>query len=92
MPNSLSSKKRVRQNATRKALNRWRSRNYREAVAAFQETLLHGTVEQAETELKALYKLLDQTASSGVLHKNTVSRYKSRLTTRFNARKAAKAA
>jgi small subunit ribosomal protein S20 len=88
MAHSLSAKKRVRQNLKRRAINRWRKRNVRDAVKQYLETLLHGTVEQAETQLKSLYKLLDQIAASGTIHKNAAARYKSRLTARLNARKA----
>ncbi len=91
MAHSLSAKKRIRQNASRRALNRWRSQRYRTAIKQFKETLLHGSVGEAETQLKALYKLLDQVASTPALHKNTASRYKSRLATRLNVIKAAAA-
>jgi small subunit ribosomal protein S20 len=88
MAHSLSAKKRIRQNASRRALNRWRNQRYRTAIKQFRETLLHGTVDEAETQLKGLYKMLDQVASTPALHKNTASRYKSRLANRLNAVKA----
>jgi small subunit ribosomal protein S20 len=62
---------------------------YRQSISLFRETLLHGTVEQAKEQLSGLYKLLDQVAASGTLHKNTAARYKSRLTARLNIRIAA---
>jgi len=92
MAHSLSAKKRIRQNESRNALNRWRRRNYREALKVYDETILHGTVEQAQVELTGLYKLLDRTAAKGTMHKNTASRYKSRLTAKFNHKKEAVAA
>ncbi|MFG0251356.1 MAG: 30S ribosomal protein S20, partial [Phycisphaerales bacterium JB038] len=46
MAHSLSAKKRIRQNATRKARNRWRKTNLREAVKAFAQAVQHGTVEE----------------------------------------------
>lgn len=92
MPNSLSAKKRVRQNTKRQAINRWRTTRVKTAIKGFRATVQHGDVGKAETELKALYKLLDQIAATGTLHKNTASRYKSRLTVRFNALKKSKAA
>lgn len=90
MANSVSAKKRVRQNAVRRARNRWRTGRVRAAVKDFRETLQRGELEPAEGKLKALYKLLDQIASTSTMHKNTASRYKSRLTVRLNAAKAAK--
>jgi len=91
MAHSLSAKKRIRQNVKAKALNRWRKRGYRSAIKTFEETILHGTVEQATTELSGIYKMLDQVASTSAMHKNTASRYKSRLTARLNAKRAAAA-
>lgn len=90
MAHSLSAQKRIRQNAKRKARNTWRKVAYRTAIKNFRETLLHGTNEQAETELKAIYTLLDQVASTPAMHKKTASRYKSRLTLAVNAKKAGK--
>ena len=89
MAHSLSAKKRIRQNATRRALNRWRKTQFRTAIKEYKETLLHGSVTDAETQLKGLYKMLDQVSAKGTIHKNTASRYKSRLTTQLNAKKAA---
>ncbi len=94
MPHSLSAKKRVRQNAKQRARNRWRKSRFRAAITEYRETLLHGTVEQAEQQLRGIYKLLDQVASTSALHKNTAARYKSRLAARLNRKKqeSAKAA
>ncbi len=89
MAHSLSAKKRIRQNLKRRALNRWLKTGYREQIKAYEETLLHGTVETATTELQAIYKSLDKVAAKGAIHKNTASRYKSRLTARLNTKKAA---
>jgi small subunit ribosomal protein S20 len=90
MANSPSAKKRIRQNATRRARNRWRKDRVRTAMKDFRAALLHGEVDKAEGQLNALYKLLDQIGSTTGLHKNTASRYKSRLTARLNAARAAK--
>lgn len=87
MAHSLSAKKRIRQNDKRRALNRWRNRAYRGAIREYHETILHGTVEQAEEQLKGLYKILDQTASTPAMHKNAASRTKSRLAARLNAKR-----
>ncbi|QQE10975.1 30S ribosomal protein S20 [Planctomycetota bacterium] len=89
MAHSLSAKKRIRQNDKCRALNRWRKRTYREAIKDFQELILHGTVEQCEAKLTEIYKILDQAASTPAMHKKTASRYKGRLATKLNKRKAA---
>lgn len=87
MAHSLSAKKRIRQNVKHRALNRWRKSRYRVAIKEFDETVLHGSVEDATKQLSALYKLLDQVADTGAIHKNTASRHKSRLSSRLNAKK-----
>lgn len=89
MAHSLSAKKRIRQNDTRRAVNRWRKRNFRDAAKVYEETILHGSIEQAQKELSDLYKILDCTAAKGTLHKNTASRYKARLTAKYNHKKEA---
>lgn len=92
MAHSLSAKKRIRQNIKRRALNRWRKRGYRVAIREFHETILHGTVADAQTQLTGLYKMLDQVAAKGTIHKKTASRYKSRLALRLNKKKSEAAA
>ena len=89
MANSVSAKKRIRQNATHRARNRWRKANYRTEIKAFHELVLHGSVDDTEAKLKDIYKMLDQTASTPAMHKKTAARYKSRLAARLNAKKAA---
>jgi small subunit ribosomal protein S20 len=88
MAHSLHRKKRLRQNEAHRARNRWRKRRFRTAIKDFDETVLHGSVTDAEQKLRSLYKLLDQVASTPALHKNTASRYKSRLAARLNRKKA----
>lgn len=80
MAHSLSAKKRVRQNEAHRARNRWRRSRYRDAIKDYREALLHGSVEDCQTKLRSIYKLLDQVSATGTLHKNTAARYKSRLT------------
>ena len=89
MAHSNSAKKRIRQNAKRKARNRWRKSVYREEIKQYEETILHGTVDKAEEQLQGLYKTLDRTAAKGAIHRNTAARYKSRLTDKLNQKRAA---
>jgi len=88
MAHSLSAKKRIRQNLKHRARNRWHKRAFRTIVKDFLETVLHGSTQDAEAKLTGIYKKLDQVAAKGVIHKNTASRYKSRLAARLNAKKA----
>ena len=47
MAQSVSANKRIRQNATHRARNRWRLRAMRLAIKAFQDKLSHGSVDEA---------------------------------------------
>ena len=88
MPHSRSAAKRVRQNARRRARNRWGKSRLRSAIKDYRQTLLHGPVSEAQTQLNSLYKLLDQIAAKGTIHRNAASRTKSRLAARLNQKKA----
>ncbi len=92
MANSASATKRIGQAAQSRARNRWRTASYRKAIKDYRETILHGSVEDAQKQLDGIYKVLDQTASTPALHKKTASRYKSRLAAKLNEKKAAAAA
>jgi len=92
MAHSLSAKKRIRQNGKRRAINRWRKGTYREAIKDYRELILHGSVEETEAKLKEIYKILDQTASTPAMHRNTASRYKSRLSAQRNKKRGEVAA
>ncbi|MCE9591031.1 MAG: 30S ribosomal protein S20 [Planctomycetes bacterium] len=90
MPNSRSARKNVRQNTSRRARNRWRFDRIREGVAEFRATVQGGDFDKAATQLRGLFKVMDQIASTNTIHKNTASRYKSRLSIVLNKAKAAK--
>ncbi len=92
MAHSLSAQKRVRQNATARARNRWRLRNMREAIKAFRDKLAHGTPAEAAEAMKACARIVDRTAAKGVIHTNQAARRKSRMSAALKALKAAKPA
>lgn len=90
MPNSVSAKKRVRQNARRRARNRWRERVIKDQVKSFLGAVQAKDVSKAEDEFRKTVAVLDKIAAKGTIHKNTASRRKSRLARRLNElRKAA---
>ena len=91
MAHSLSAKKRVRQNVTHRARNRWRLRTMREAFKDFNEQILHGSAEKAAEAFAKCVKVIDRSASKGVIHKNQAARRKSRMVARLKAKKGAKA-
>ncbi len=86
MAHSNSAKKRVRQNITARARNRWRMRNMRAAMKTFDDALATGSNEEATTAYRAAAAIIDRTAQAGVIHRNQASRRKSRLNTRLKAK------
>lgn len=91
MAHSLSAKKRVRQNAKRRALNKWRMKTLRRALRTFEEQLASGAIDQAREANRVAGQLLDKTASKGVIHKNLAARKKARLNKRLKAKVLASA-
>ena len=85
MANSISAKKRIRQNAKRRARNRWRKAQVKEAVRVFDQSLRTGDIDGAKDQLNIVYKRLDKVAAKGTIHKNTAARRKSRLARRLDA-------
>ena len=83
MAHSLSAKKRIRQNAKRRARNRWRKDQIKQAVREFNDALRRGDKDQAAQQLRVVYKKLDQVAAKGTIHKNAAARKKSRLAKRL---------
>ncbi|HQB54430.1 MAG TPA: 30S ribosomal protein S20, partial [Sphaerochaeta sp.] len=76
--------KRERQNRKRRLRNRSTKSTMKTAIKKFNEAVASGDVESASATLAASLKLIDSTASKGVIHKNTANRKKSRLQLRFN--------
>jgi small subunit ribosomal protein S20 len=80
---SLSSKKRIRQNQTRRARNRARRSILKGHLLACRAELQHGTPESASPFVLRAFKALDQAAVRGTIHRNAAARRKSRLAKRF---------
>jgi small subunit ribosomal protein S20 len=89
MPNTKSAAKNVRKSAKLNARNRWRKLEVKTAIKDFSAKVEAGSAAEAEKSIPALTQLLDKVSSTSSMHKNTASRYKSRLTKRLNALKAA---
>jgi len=85
---SLSAKKRVRQNARRRALNRARRSALRTKLRRCRELLAKGNLAEVEQVFPQTCQALDRAASRGTLHRNAAARRKSRLARRLNALKA----
>ena len=84
MANSPSAKKRVRQNAKRRALNHWRKRRIKDQVKTFLKALQEQNVDLADTEYRKTCGILDKIACTSTIHRNTAARRKSRLARRLN--------
>ncbi len=91
MANHVSSLKRARQTETRTAVNRNNKTRVRSSLRALREALVAGDAKAAGEQYRATVSALDKSVQKGVLHANTVSRYKSRLNARLKALATAKA-
>jgi small subunit ribosomal protein S20 len=79
MPNTASSKKRLRQNEKLRIRNRAVKSVMRGQIRRVREAVAAGNGEQAQAELKIAQKRLDKAASTNLIHKNAAARTKSRL-------------
>jgi small subunit ribosomal protein S20 len=87
MPNSASSKKRHRQSLERRAKNRAAKSVLKTQIRKLKEAVEAGNADATKEELRLTSKKLDQAASKRVIHKNTSSRLKSRLSAFVKASK-----
>lgn len=86
MAHSNSAKKRIRQNITGRARNRWRMKSMRTAIKSFEDALVEGTNEAATSAYRSAAALVDKTAQAGVIHGNQAARRKSRMNARLKAK------
>jgi small subunit ribosomal protein S20 len=81
---SLSAKKRVRQTERRNRINRARKSRIKTQIKRFEKVLAAGDVEAASEQYRLIAKKLDSVVGSGIIHKNTAARKKSRLAKKLN--------
>jgi len=91
MANHVSSLKRARQTERKTAVNRANRSRVRGVLREFREALAKGDLKTAQAQFRSTVYALDKSVQKGVLHSNTVSRYKSRLNARLKALATAKA-
>ena len=85
MANHKSAKKRIRQNAKRRVRNmHWRS-TVRTFIKRVRLAVAEGNAEEAGTRLREAARMMQKASSKGVMHRNTVSRKISRLSTLVNS-------
>jgi len=85
MANSPQSKKRARQSETRYAVNKARRSRIRTYLRKVEEALAAGNQEAATVALRNVQPELARGVTKGVMHKNTVARKMSRLSSRVKA-------
>ena len=91
MANTPQSKKRARQSETRYAVNKARRSRIRTFLRKVEEAIASGNADAASAALLAAQPELARGVTKGVLHKNTVSRKLSRLSSRVKGIGAAQA-
>jgi small subunit ribosomal protein S20 len=80
LANSRSARKRIRADLTKRERNRSVRSAVRTRVASARKALLSGGTIDVGEQLKAAIRELDRAGEKGILHRNNVSRRKSRLT------------
>ena len=73
-----------RQNIKRREHNRALRSQLRTGLKTIRKSLDAKNVEGAKTALRDMQSLVDKMATKGVIHRNTASRYKSRLAARIS--------
>ena len=73
-----------RQNVKRREHNRALRARLRTGLKAIRKSLDDKDVDGAKAALKNLQSLVDKMATKGIIHRNTASRYKSRLAARIS--------
>ena len=92
MANHVSSLKRARQTETKTAVNRANKSKLRSTLRVLREAIAAGDKKTIAATYSETVSVLDKSVQKGVLHKNTASRYKSRLNARVKAVAPKKAA
>jgi len=84
VPNIKSAVKRVRITERRALRNISLKSALRTTIKKFELAVTQSDLEQARVVLQIATRALDKAATKGIIHKNTASRKKSRLTLHFN--------
>ena len=89
MANHFSALKRVRATARRTEFNRAAKSRLRHAIRAMRQVLASKDAKAAQAELPKTVSVIDRSAKSGLIKKNTAARYKSNLHRKVKALGAA---
>jgi small subunit ribosomal protein S20 len=85
MANHFSALKRARQTEKRTLVNRANKSRLRTALRGLRESIVKGDRKAALSSFNATASVIDKAVQKGTIHKNTASRYKSRLSARLKA-------
>ena len=85
MANTYSALKRVRQTERRTEVNRKNKSRLRHQIRAMRRALTAKDVKAARRLLPKTFSVIDRSAKSGIIKKNTAARYKSKLHLRVKA-------
>lgn len=85
MPNSLSAKKRLRQNVVLRARNRSIKSSVKTQLRKVHEAVAAGDATTATSEFRIAVKRLDKAAARRVIHPKAAARLKSRLNAKIKA-------
>jgi small subunit ribosomal protein S20 len=83
MANTASARKRIRQNEKRTVRNRARRSRVRTFLRKVEQAIAEGDKSVAQEAFKAAQPELQRAATKGVLHRNSVARKLSRLSSRI---------
>ena len=85
MANTYSALKRVRQTERRTEVNRKNKTRLRHQIRAMRRALTAKDAKVAGELLSKTFSVIDRSAKSGIIKKNTAARYKSKLNLRVKA-------
>ncbi len=88
MAHTRSARKRIRQAAKRRELNRYHISRMKTAIKRIREALAEKDIEKAESLLPLAQKLAYRAAAKGAVHKNEAARRISRIAKKINEAKA----
>ncbi len=84
MPNTRSAMRQLRKSLKRRERNKAHKSRMRTFIKYAREALSSGDIERAIEAVKAACRIIDKTASKGVIKPNTAARYKSKLMSKLN--------
>lgn len=79
MANTKSAKKAIRVTSRKTLFNLRTKKAYKKARRDFNKAVVSEDLEKAKEFLSLAYKQIDKAAKKNVIHRNTASRYKSKL-------------